>query len=139
MTEERHRDRGSAGIETAFAVTALLLVLFFVVGGMRIVNTNGDVQAAARAGARAAATARTSGQATSAAQSVVANMLADRGVACQGGPAVSVSASGSAGDLVQVSVTCLVSLRDVVVVGFPGSRTVSESAVEYTDTIRGGP
>ena len=82
--DQRLRDVGSAGIETVFAVTGLLLVLFFVVGGMRVVNSNGDVSAAARAGARAAATARTSGQANSDAVAVVTNMLAGRGVACTG-------------------------------------------------------
>lgn len=132
-----HDDRGGAGIETTFAVTALLLVLFFVVGGMRIVNTNGDVSSSARSGARAAATARTPGQAESAAQTVVSNALAGRGVACAGGPSVSVSGAGVPGGVVTVTVTCSVSLDDVVVAGFPGSRTVSVSAVEYVDAIRG--
>lgn len=138
MSTYKHceRDTGSAGIETAFAVTALLLVLFFVVGGMRVVNSNGDVAAAARAGARAAATARTSGQASSDAGAVVSNMLADRGVACSGGPAVSVNGAGVPGNAVTVTVTCTVSLSDVVIVGFPGSRNVTVSAVEYVDATR---
>lgn len=130
-------DRGGAGIETTFAVIGLLMVVFFVVGGMRIVNTNGDVSSAARSGARAAATARTPAQAQSNAQTVVSNALADRGVACSGGPAVSVSGAGVAGGVVTVTVTCSVSLNDVVVAGFPGSRSVSVSAVEYVDQIRG--
>lgn len=130
------RDEGSAGIETAFAVTGLLLVLFFVVGGLRIVNTNGDVSAAARAGARAAATARTSGQAASDATAVVDTMLAGRGVACSGGPGVAVSGAGVPGGVVTVTVSCTVDLSDVVVVGFPGSRGVSVSAVEYVDATR---
>ncbi|MGB3737055.1 MAG: hypothetical protein WA964_19025 [Ilumatobacter sp.] len=134
----RHADdSGGAGIETPIAVTALLLVVFFVVGGMRIVNTNGDVSSSARSGARAAATARTAGQAQTAAQAVVTNTLADRGVACAGGPAVSVSGAGVPGGVVTVTVTCSVSLDDVVIAGFPGSRSVSVSAVEYVDSIRG--
>jgi Flp pilus assembly protein TadG len=135
--ETTTRDVGSAGIETAFAVTGLLLVLFFVVGGMRIVNSNGDVSAAARAGARAAATARTASQANSDATAVVTNMLAGRGVACVGGPGVSVSGAGVPGSAVTVTVTCTVSLSDVVLAGFPGSRSVSVSAVEFTDAMRG--
>jgi Flp pilus assembly protein TadG len=134
--DQRPRDVGSAGIETVFAVTGLLLVLFFVVGGMRVVNSNGDVSAAARAGARAAATARTSGQANSDAVAVVTNMLAGRGVACTGGPSVSVNGAGVPGNAVTVTVTCNVSLSDVVIVGFPGSRNVTVSAVEYVDTAR---
>lgn len=130
------RDAGSAGLETAFAVTALLLVLFFVVGGMRVITSNGDVAAAARSGARAAATARTAGEANTDAATVVANMLASRGVACSGGPGVSVSGAGVPGGAVTVTVSCTVSLGDVVIVGFPGSRNVSVSAVEYIDDRR---
>lgn len=133
---EARTDRGSAGIETVFAVTGLLLMLFFVVGGMRVVNTNGDVASAARAGARAAATARTPSQASSDAQAVVSNMLAGRGVACAGGPSVSVSGAGVPGNAVTVTVTCVVSLGDVVLAGFPGSRNVTVSAVEYVDATR---
>lgn len=132
-----HRDAGSAGVETSFAITALLLVLFFLVGGMRVINTNGDVAAAARAGARAAATARTTGQANADAAAVVSNMLASRGVACSGGPSISVSPdAGTPGSAVTVTVTCTVDLSDVIIAGFPGSRAVSESAVEFVDNAR---
>ncbi|MFK8025153.1 MAG: TadE/TadG family type IV pilus assembly protein [Ilumatobacter sp.] len=132
-----HDDGGSAGVETAFAVTALLLVLFFVVGGMRLVGADGDVSSAARAGARAAASARSSADADAAARAVVAGALSGRGVACTGGPRVSVSGAGEPGQAVTVEVSCNVSLRDVVAAGFPGTRTVSASAVEYVDQIRG--
>ncbi len=130
-------DTGSAGVETALAVVALLSMTFFIVGGLRITNTNGDVSAAARAGARAAASAGSVGAASSNASSVVNAMLASRGVACVGGPSTSVSGAGSANSLVQVTVTCTVSLGDVVLGGFPGSRSVSASAIEYTDSVRG--
>jgi hypothetical protein len=65
-------------------------------------------------------------------------MLASRGVACAGGPGVAVSGELSAGGVISVSVTCTVSLADVGLAGFPGSRTVSGSAVEYVDSVRGG-
>ncbi len=58
MTRQHGRDVGTGGVEVAFAVTALLLVAFFVTGALRTTNAGGDVAAAARAGARAAATAR---------------------------------------------------------------------------------
>ena len=63
-------------------------------------------------------------------------MLAGRGVACAGGPGVSVSGAGVPGNAVTVTVTCTVSLSDVVIVGFPGSRNVTVSAVEYVDSTR---
>jgi Flp pilus assembly protein TadG len=137
QTRRSPGDAGSAGVETALAVLALLSMTFFVVGGLRITNTNGDVSAAARAGARAAATAGNASSASADASSVVNAMLASRGVACVGGPSTSVSGAGAANSLVRVTVTCTVSLGDVVLGGFPGFRSVSASAIEYTDSVRG--
>lgn len=131
------RDRGSAGVEAAIAVVALLAMAFFIVGALRVVGTGGDVDAAARSGARAAAAEYQAGSAHAAATQVVSNMLADRGVACTD-LAVSVSGDLSPGSVVEVDVTCTVDLGDVVLAGFPGSRTVSGHGVEYVDTVRGG-
>ena len=136
-TQRCRNDTGSAGVETALAVIALLSMTFFVVGGLRITTTNGDVSAAARAGARAAASAGNESSGSADATSVVNAMLASRGVACSGGPAVSVSGAGAANSLVRVTVACTVDLGDVVLGGFPGSRTVTASAIEYTDSLRG--
>lgn len=130
------RDRGTAGVEAALSVTALLLVAFFIVGALRITNSGGDVQAAARAGARAAATARTAGEGQSLAIGVVETALADRGVACSGGPQV--SAVRTPAGLATVTVTCVVGLADVSPAGFDGARTVTASASERVDPIRGG-
>jgi Flp pilus assembly protein TadG len=134
----RTRDRGAAGVETALAVTSLLLVAFFLIGGLRVIGTNGDVVAAAHAGARAAAAERNSTAAAAAARSVVGQSLADRGVACQ---SMSVQASGdlTPGSLVTVDVSCTISLADVVLAGFPGARTVAATGVEQVDVIRGAP
>lgn len=129
-------DDGSAAIEAPIAVTALILVLLVIVGGLRISNMNGDVQSAAHAGARAAAAERDSGAAQAAASRVVSAALAESGVGC-GSPAVGVSGDLSGG-AVRVTVTCVVSLSDVTMAGFPGSRTVTVSAVELTDQLRGG-
>ena len=132
------RDRGAAGIEAPIAVMALLSVMFFVIGALRITNTSGDVTAAARAGARAAAAERTPASAQDAASVVAGSVLSDRGVACSGGPAVGLVGDPVAGGAVTVTVTCVVSLGDVVFGGFPGSRTVSGRGVEFVDGIRGG-
>lgn len=131
------RDRGTAAVEAAVAVTSLLLVAFFLVGGLRIIGTGGDVSAAAHAGARAAAAERDAASAAGAANDVVTRSLADRGVACSS-LTVSVAGELTAGSIVAVEVTCTVSLADVVLAGFPGSRTVSARGVEQVDLIRGG-
>jgi hypothetical protein len=48
-----------------------------------------------------------------------------------------VTGSVSAGGVVSVRVSCIVSLDDVALAGFPGARTVSGRAVEYVDSVRG--
>ena len=128
-------DRGSAGVEVAFAVTALLMVAMFTIGALRTTNAGGDVAAAARAGARAAATARTDAGGQAVAQQVVLDALASRGVACVGGPGVSAT---RAGGVATVTVTCIVSLGDAALAGFNNSKTVTRSATERVDTLRGG-
>ena len=128
-------DRGSAGVEVAFAVTALLMVAMFTIGALRTTNAGGDVAAAARAGARAAATARTDAGSQAVAQQVVLDALASRGVACSGGPGVSISRAGA---VATVTVTCVVSLGDAALAGFADSKTVTRTASERVDALRGG-
>lgn len=137
VTTSPARDSGTAGIETAVALTALLLVVFFAVGAIRITGTSGDVGTAARAAARAAATGRTSSAGNDLATAVATRILADRGVACNGGPSIDADGAGVPGGAVTVTVTCQVDLGDVAFAGFPGVRTVTASATEYVDSIRG--
>ena len=131
------RDRGSASVEAAIAIVALLAMAFFVIGALRVVGAGSDVDSAARAGARAAAAEYHSAAAEKAAAVVVSSMLSDRGVACQN-LAVSVSGDLTPGSFVSVEVSCTVALDDVVLAGFPGSRTVSGIGTEYVDAVRGG-
>ena len=131
------RDRGSAGVEASIAVTALLAMGMLVIGGLRLTNTRGDVQAAARSAARAAAGEYTAGEAAASANRVAAAALADRGQSC-GSLSVNVEGDLAAGSVVTVRVTCRVDLGDVVLAGFPGSSTVSGEAVELVDLARGG-
>lgn len=131
------RDRGSASVEAAIAIVALLAMAFFVVGAIRVIGAGGDVDSAARAAARAAAAEYQPAAAQAAASAVATHALADRGVACQN-LAVSVTGDLSPGSVVTVDVSCTVGLDDVVLAGFPGSRTVSGRGLEYVDAVRGG-
>jgi len=129
-------DQGTSAIELPIAVAGLVLVMLLTVGGLRISNMNGDVQSAAHAAARAAAAERTLSAAQAAASSVATRALAQSGVGCAT-PSVVVSGDVTGG-VVRVQVTCTVSLSDVTAAGFPGSRTVTATAVEVTDQLRGG-
>jgi hypothetical protein len=133
MTVRRGRgDRGTAAVDAGLAVTGVLVVGFFVIGALRVVGTGGDVAAAARAAAASYDVA----SASAAASKVAGATLADRGVACQN-LAVAVRGNLDPGGIVTVSVTCTVSLGDVIVAGFPGSRTLTGRGVEQVDVIRG--
>lgn len=133
----RRAERGSGGVELAVAFTSLLLVMFFVVGALRVSNTRSDVSAAARSAARAAAGSYDQAEAQQAAQGVANDALAAKGVACQN-LSVTVSALYDPGSIVTATVTCTVDLSDVALVGFPGTETVQASAVELVDVVRGG-
>lgn len=137
MNAERTRDAGTAAVEAAVAVVALLLVGFFMIGALRSTNAAGDAAAAARAAARAAAAEYDSDIASQAAWAVASTMLADRGVACE---ELDVALGGNlaAGGIVTVDVTCTVSQADVTLAGFAASRTVSGRGVEQVDVVRGG-
>ena len=137
MSRRTERDQGSAGVEAAIAVTSLMMVGFFIIGALRVTNTGGDVDAAARSATRAAAGEYDDASAYQAAQAVASSELADRGVACE---QLDVQLGGTlaAGGVITVNVTCVVSLADVVLAGFPGSKTVTGRGVEQVDVVRGG-
>lgn len=128
---------GAAGVEAALAVTSLMLVGFFIIGALRITTTTGDVNAAAWSAARAAAGQYDPVSAERSARAVAESALADRGVACER-LEVALGGDVEAGGTVSVEVTCVVSLGDVVLAGFPGTRTVTGRGVEQVDVVRGG-
>ncbi len=132
-----HGDTGAAGVEAGLAVAGVLLVMFFVVGALRIIGSGADVSAAARSAARSAAAEYDQPSAAAAAQTVAGGVLAERGVACEG-LVVAVGGDLAPGGVVTVEVTCTINLADVVAAGFPGSRTVTGRGVEHVDVVRGG-
>lgn len=129
-------DIGSAGVGIAMGSLIMLILMMLGVGSLRITTTNGDVSSASRAGVRAAANTYSQVAGEKAATDVVFGVLADRGTSC---PAPQVQATGSwaPGGLIEVTVTCQVDLSDVVLAGFPGTRTITHSSVEHIDTLRG--
>lgn len=130
-------ERGSSHLTVAFAMAMLLGMLLLVVGGMRIIGTNGDVEAAARAGARAATQAYDPASGRAAANRVVVDALADRGVACVELTVVT-TGDWSPGSTIRVEVTCTIDLSDVTLAGFGGTRQTTGTGIEVIDRLRGG-
>jgi Flp pilus assembly protein TadG len=134
-----HGDRGDSGpLELVILMPALLMLFGLVIAFGRTTAADSDVEHAARVGARAAASAQTAGGGDELAQQVVADSLRRAGLSCAGGPSVSVGGPWTPGGRVTVSVSCTASLADVSKLGLPGSRTLTATATEVIDRVRGG-
>jgi len=130
-------DRGDAGpLEVVLLVPVVLLVFGLVVAFSRTTTATEHVAHAAAVGARAAASAQTAGGASALATDVVADALAQVGMSC-GAPTV--AGTFTPGGAVTVTVSCTVDLGDLTELGaIPGSRTLTASATEVIDRLRGG-
>ena len=136
----RPHDRGAVAVEVALLTPVIVMLVGLFVFGYRFWATRAGVQSAAAAAARAASLASSpQAGARSARQLALANLDA-LGVGCRSSSvdtqtdALSLPA-GQPGS-VRVSVTCVVSMSDLVLPGAPGSLTVSRSAGEPIDTFR---
>jgi Flp pilus assembly protein TadG len=111
------------------------LLLFAVLCG-RLVSAQLDLNAAARSAARAASLARTVPAAQADAQQAALDTLAAHGVTCAQ-PTITVETGGlQPGGAVTVTVSCVVPLADLALIGVPGSRTVSATSTSPVDRWR---
>jgi Flp pilus assembly protein TadG len=135
----RDDERGDAALELVLLAPLLVLVLGFVVIAGRVSSADTSVHSAAADAARAASMHQSTGSAIAAAQSTAGASLQHDGLACRGGPAVTVRTSlFRHGGSVSVTVTCTAFLHDVAMPGLPGSRTITANASSEIDTARSG-
>lgn len=132
------RERGSVAVEMAVVAPALVALMLLVVAAGRISGAEGDVRRATAAAARAASLRGDPRAAEQAALNTVAANLTESGVACNELRVDTAVDAFRAGGSVAVTVRCTASLRDVSLVGLPGSRTFSARSVEVIDRYRGG-
>ncbi len=133
-------DRGSASLEFVVLAPALLALIGLLIVGGRVAVANNSVEQAADEAARSASISRTAAGARVAALDGARRALGEQGLHCSS-IGVDLDASGFAVPVgvpaqVRATVTCVVRLADVAVPGFPGSRTVTASAVSPLDTYR---
>jgi Flp pilus assembly protein TadG len=134
------RDEGSAAIEAAIIVPSLIMFLCLAIAGGRIVTSGAKIDSAAEDAAREASIHRTASSAQGAAQAAAAESLTDQGITCAstsvaidtGGLSVPVGQVGT----VTVTVTCTVSLSDLLLPGVPGSKTLTSTATSVVDQYR---
>ena len=133
-------DRGAVAVELALLAPAAVMLVGLFVFGFRFWAARAAVESAAGAAARAASLAASPISAATAARDVALANLDTLGIGCS-----STGITLDTGDLalpagragtVSVSVTCVVSMRDLLVPGAPGTIVVTRAASEPIDTFR---
>lgn len=133
------QDDGFSTMETVMVLPLITGILMLFVGVGLVFETRIDVAASAGSAARAASLARTPGEAGVAARRVANTTLDGRGIACQGGPNVRVQATAQPGSTTTVTVTCVVALRDLAVLGLPGRVVITRDAESIVETFKARP
>ncbi|MFE5191670.1 TadE/TadG family type IV pilus assembly protein [Streptomyces sp. NPDC056628] len=134
------RDEGSAAIEAAIILPALIMLLCLAIAGGRLVTSGAKIDAAAQDAAREASLHRTAAAAHTAAQAAAAQSLDDQGITCAstsvridtGGLSVPVGQVGT----ITAAVTCTVNLSDLLLPGVPGAKTLTSTATSVVDQYR---
>lgn len=126
----RERQRGSLSAEIVVLAPVVFLFVLAAVGLGRYESARQEVVDAARAGVQAASVVASPSAAPQAASDVVTPTLRDQSHMCADPTTLTDVSAFSAGGVVRVTVTCTVSMSDLLVPGLPGSVTVhvTESA-----------
>ena len=134
-----HTDqRGAIALQAAAMAPLLALVVLLVLFTGRVVDANSSVQAAAHEAARAASLAGTPSDAAAAAQATAEANLNAGGLTCRTLTVTPDLSQFQAGGWVTVTVTCNADFSDMTLLGVPGSRSFTKTAIEVVDTYRGG-
>jgi Flp pilus assembly protein TadG len=122
----------------AVIAPALLFLMLLVVYAGKVSEADGNVERAASDAARAASLRQHPSDATDDAQSTAAADLASAGVPCLDVTTTVDTDDFDPGGTVTVTVSCEASMADVTLLGVPGRRTFTATAVEVIDTYRSG-
>lgn len=133
-----HNDRGSIAVEVAVIAPALLLLMLLVVYAGKVSEADGNVERAASDAARAASLRQHPGDAATDAHDTATANLAAAGVPCLTLTTDVDTEHLVPGGTVTVTVRCEASMADVTLLGVPGRRTFTATAVEVVDRFRSG-
>ncbi|MFE0921237.1 TadE family protein [Streptomyces nigra] len=136
----RRGDEGSTAIEAAILLPTLIMFLCMAIAGGRIVTSGAKIDAAAEDAAREASIHRTASAAQAAAHTAAAQSLNDQGITCAS-TSVRVDTGGLNVPVGQVAtvtatVTCTVTLSDLLLPGVPGAKTLTSTATSVVDQYR---
>lgn len=130
-------ENGSATAELTLLTPLLILMLLFIVFCGRLSDTRLRLEDAAHQAARAASLARSTTTAQISAQSTAQSALASAGVTCRTIDVAVNTAGLQPGSTVTATVTCVVGLSDLTMLGVPGATTLSASFSSPVDVYRG--
>lgn len=130
------RDAGFSSLELVIITPVLLAMLLLVVGFGRLTHGRQLVEQAAAAAARAATLDNTPDQASRDAKQAAHDTLDQAGVSCRSFNAYVDVRDFRPGGQVFVRITCTTSLSDLIMVGFPGTKTLSASASSPLEELR---
>ncbi len=122
---------------TVITPLLVMLMLFIAVVIHRGVNARLRLDDLAHQAARAASLERTAPAAAAQARETVTSALAGAGVSCESVTVVTNIDAFRPGGSVGVSVHCVADLGDALLLGVPGSKTLTATAREPIDTWRG--
>lgn len=137
LPQRLHDERGSIAVEVAVIAPALVFLMLLVVYAGKVSEADGNVERAASDAARAASLRQYPGDATTDAQDTAAANLTAAGVPCLTLTTNVDTDDFAPGGTVTVTVRCEASMEDVTLLGVPGRRTFTATAVEVIDTYRG--
>ena len=137
LPQRLHDERGSIAVEVAVIAPALVFLMLLVVYAGKVSEADGNVERAASDAARAASLRQDPGDATTDAQDTAAANLTAAGVPCLTLTTNVDTDDVAPGGTVTVTVRCEASMEDVTLLGVPGRRTFTATAVEVIDTYRG--
>ena len=129
-------DLGSVAVEVAVIAPALLFLMLIVVFAGKVAEADGNVERAASDAARAASLRQGPSDASTDAQNTAAANLSAAGVVCLDLTTTVDTDDFAPGGTVTVTVSCEASMADVTLLGVPGRRTFTATAVEVIDTYR---
>lgn len=131
-------ERGSQSLEAAIVIPAMILFIGLLIFGARVVQAKQAVTAAAQAGARAASIERSPSLGRASAQEVAAANLTNTRTPCT--PTVDVRGNWNApigqASTISATVTCRISMSDLLLPGAPGLITVQETRDSPLDRYR---
>jgi len=136
-------EAGNAALELVILAPVIILLISMVIAAGRIAIAQGSVDAAARDAARQASVARTPSDALTAAQASASAELAGDGLNCRPSSIVPSNLDAAFGTpvgepaSVTFTVSCTVSLSDLVLRGLPGSLALSATFTSPLDPYRG--